>query len=723
LTGMAGDTPARNAFLSRLAAAALAERERWPLWLPVLIGSGIALYFALSIEPGPLWAALPLLPAGVGLVLAWRRGRLAPLVLAAASLALALGFAAAAWRTAWVAAPVLERAGATWLTARVVEIERLPDQGRRVTFDQVRLDRDDLGPTPERIRLRLRPRGPEIAVGERLRLRALLNPPAPPVMPGAFDFARFCWFRQLGATGRALTAPERIAAAPRVGPLAIAVNALRQNLTARIVAVLPGDQGAVTAALITGDQMPISAGLMQAYRDSGLAHILSISGLHISLAAGLVFVGLRSLLALCPPIALRYPIKKVAAALAILLAWGYTLLAGAPVPAERSLLMIVLVLVAVLLDRAVLSMRPVALAATLLLLWQPEELTGASFQMSFAAVVALIALAEAWSPRQAAWHAAHPGLLWGVGLYLVGVTLTTLTASLITAAYAIHHFNRFAVWAVAANLLAIPLTGFWVMPWALGLVLLLPFGLEAVALVPMGWGIEGLNRIALAVAGWPDSAVTTPSLPLSGLILFTLGGCWLCLWRRRWRWGGLAAMGLGLATMALPTPPDLLVDGHGKAFALRAADGRLLLGGTGGGMLRDTWSRRAGPASDEPWPRDGVSRDGRLSCTPSGCRWHPDTRTVALILAEEDMPAACAEAGIVISAVPLRQDCPGPDQVIDRFDLWRRGAHALWLHPGGVTVVSVAASQGQRPWSWHPHGRRPDRTSRDPGAAQASQGP
>ncbi|MEO0035399.1 MAG: hypothetical protein RLZZ501_1422 [Pseudomonadota bacterium] len=715
---MAGDTPARNAFLFGLAAriqaaaaafaaAALAERERWPLWLPVAIGAGIGLYFALPVEPGPLAGALPVPAALAGLVLAWRRHRLGPILAAALALALTLGFAAAALRTAWVAAPVLERSGATWLTARVVEIERLPDQGRRVTFDRVALDRDDLGPTPARIRLRLRPGGPAIAVGDRLRLRALLNPPAAPALPGGFDFARFCWFKQWGATGTALSPPEPIDAAAAPGSLTVAVNALRQSITARIVAVLPGDRGAVTAALITGDQMPISAPLMQAYRDSGLAHILSISGLHISLAAGLVFVGLRTLLALIPPLALRHPIKKWAAALAIASAWGYTLLAGSPVPAERSLLMIVLVLAAVLLDRAVLSMRPVALAATLLLLLQPEELTGASFQMSFAAVVALIALAEAWAPHQAAWRAAHPGPLAGAGLYLVVISLTTLTAGMITAAYAIYHFNRFALWAVAANLVAIPLTGFWVMPWALLLALLLPFGLETVALVPMGWGVDLVNRVALAVAAWPEAAIATPPLPLAGLVVFTLGGCWLCLWRGRWRRWGLAAMAGGLLTMALPAPPDLLVDGHGAAFALRAADGGLLLNGKGGGMLRDTWSRRAGPPTDEPWPEDGLSRDGRLSCAPAGCRWRPgDGRTVALILDESDIAAACAEAAVVVSRVPLRHACPGPATVIDRFDLWRGGTHALWLRPGGVEVLSVAANQGDRPWRRQPARRR-----------------
>lgn len=706
---MAEDTSALRAILPAIVGGVMAERTRWPLWIPVFLGLGIGGYFSLPTEP-PLWlSGLGLAVATGFLALALATRRLGLVVSAAVVLAVLVGFVAAGGRTALVAAPVLTRAsGALMLEGRVVEIERLPGEALRVTFDRLALERDEPIVTPERVRVRLKPGAPPFAVGDRLRLRAMLMPPPPPSMPGAFDFARFSWFKRLGAIGTALGPPEIVATAePNLdGGFGVAVNALRHRLTERIVAVLPGDRGAVAAALITGDQMPISAPMMQAYRDSGLAHILSISGLHISLAAGLVFVGLRALLALIPPVALRYPIKKWAAALAILFAWGYTLLAGSPVPAQRSFLMIALVLLAVLLDRTALSMRPVALAATLVLLVEPEELIGPSFQMSFAAVIALIAWYETQAPRQALWREAHPGPLAGLGLYAAGIALTTLIAGSVTAIFAIYHFNRFAVWSVLANMLAVPLTGFWVMPWALVLFLLLPFGLEAVALVPMGWGVEAVNQVALWVASWPAAAITTPTLPMAGLVVFALGGCWLCLWTRRWRWWGLVPMVLGLASMGLADPPDLLVDGRGTAMAVRTADGALLLNGKGGRILKETWSRRAGPEAPERWPRQSSSRDGRLRCDPVGCVWRAEGQVVALIRDETGIEAACAGAGLVVSAVPLRGTCRGAGLVIDRFDLWRRGAHALWLSPTHVRVETVADSQGDRPWSWHPQPRR-----------------
>jgi competence protein ComEC len=331
----------------------------------------------------------------------------------------------------------------------------------------------------------------------------------------------------------------------------------------------------------------------------------------------------------------------------------------------------------------------------------------------------MIAAYETLTPRQAAWRAAHPGPLPAIGLYVFGVVATTVIAGLATAVYGIYHFNRFAVWSVAANMIAVPLTGFWVMPWALLMFVLLPFGLEAVALVPMGWGVEGVNRVALWVASWPSSAITLPILPLWAMAVFTLGGCWLCLWRGKWRVWGLLPMTAALASMAMARPPDLLVDGHGDGMALRTAEGTLLLNGKGGRILKETWARRAGPAAEERWPKIGSSRDGSLRCDEGGCLWRADSLVVALVKDEEDPQAACAGADVVVSRVPLRGACRGARLVVDRFDLWRRGPHALWLSPGEFRVENVAGWQGDRPWSWRPHRRKkawppppPERPSR-----------
>lgn len=678
----------------------MTERDRWPLWLPIFLGLGISLYFAAPSEP-PLWLGGTAL-AGT-LVLAWVGRKHPQTTLAAiAAVTVALGFCAAQVRTAQVAAPVLERpTGTTRLQGVVAEVEAMAGGGQRITLDDVVVAVD--GARPTRVRVRGRDETP-VRVGARVALDAQLMPPPQPSAPGAFDFARHAWFQGLGAIGSARGVPE-VVEEQAEGGLVTSLNDLRNRISRRILSVLPADgTGAVATALVTGETAAIPRGVLDDYRDSGLAHILSISGLHMSLAAGLVFFVVRGGLALVPAVALRRPIKKWAAAVALLTTFFYMMLAGAPVPAQRSFLMTGIVLVAVLLDRVALSMRLVAWAAALVLLLAPEALVGPSFQMSFAAVAALIAAYEVLSPRLAGWKAEHPGWLAAGGHYVLGVVLSTLIAGSATALYGAYHFNRFAVWSVVSNAVAVPLSGI-AMPFAALGLLLMPLGLDEWAWVPMGWAVAAVNWVAKVVAHWPAAALTLPVLPLWGMLTFTLGFCWLVLWRRRWRLWGILPMVIGLGSMALDRPPDILVDGRGYSMAVRTADGGLLIN-RGGRILRETWTRRAGPEARERWPRKGRSNDGRLACDALGCVYRVDALQVALVREEGGIEAACAGAQVVISAVPLRDACRGAAVVVDRFDLWRRGAHAVWLAADGARLESVAEWQGERPWSHRPHRRR-----------------
>jgi competence protein ComEC len=318
------------------------------------------------------------------------------------------------------------------------------------------------------------------------------------------------------------------------------LDALRADVTQRILKALPNPEGGVVAALLTGEQTAVDKDVAQAMRDSGLAHILSISGLHIVFVVGLVMGIVRYGIALIPPLALRIDAKKLAAILSLMAALFYTALAGAPVPTQRACAMAGFALLAILLDRTALSLRLVAWSAVIVLLVAPESLTGASFQMSFAAVVALIAAWEGAAGWRRRLHEradlSERRWLWRLGAAFGASLLTTLIASVATGAFAAYHVNRVSLLGVVANLLGVPLTGFWIMPWGLAAMLLMPFGLEQAALVPMGWGVEALNAIARYVAAWPEAATLVPSLPGASLWLLTVGGLWLCLWRRRWRY-------------------------------------------------------------------------------------------------------------------------------------------------------------------------------------------
>ena len=412
----------------------LAERDRWALWLPPGMAAGAGLYFALMTEPA-WWMGAGLLALAGGLWLGWRNSQLA-VILALAIAAPAVGFTAGQIRTHAVAAPVIEREiGPVSVRGRIVVAEMRPND-RRLTLD--RLTVGDLAPrqTPARIRVTVRARGTEVAPGDWVTLRAVLLPPSPPAAPGAFDFARYAWFDRLGAVGYAVSAPALAdgEAAGARGRLA----SVRHAMSQRISANLGGQQGAVASALMTGDRGAINDDVWQALRDSGLAHLLAISGLHVGLVAGILFFTLRGGLAMIEPLALRHPIKKWAAAAVMVGALGYVVLTGGTVPTQRAFVMLGLVLLAVMLDRRPFSMRLVAWAVVIVLVTAPEAMLGPSFQMSFAAVVALIATYEIAKEPMRRWRrGAGPGRR--AMVYLAAVALTTLVAGLATSPFALYH--------------------------------------------------------------------------------------------------------------------------------------------------------------------------------------------------------------------------------------------------------------------------------------------
>jgi competence protein ComEC len=247
-------------------------------------------------------------------------------------------------------------------------------------------------------------------------------------------------------------------------------------------------------------------------------------------------------------------------------------------------------------------------------------------------------------------------------------------------------------------MLAVPITGFWVMPWAMVSCLLMPVGLERWGLVPMGWGVDAIIRIAEGVAGWPVAVRVIPAVPPWGLALLTFGGLWICIWRRRWRRWGLLPAALGCASVLTVQPPDLIVSADAKLVAVRDTAGDYMLSsGHGQRFAEETWLRRAAAETGEAWPANGPSRDGSLACDSAGCLYRARGRTVAVVRDPRAASEDCAAADVVIGQIPLRT-CRGPRVVIDRIDLWRDGTHALWLDGDRVRVESVDGVRGDRPW-------------------------
>ena len=680
-----------------------AERGRWMLWLPVAMGLGIAVYFELPSEPA-LWVGPAVGAGAIAAAFFAPPGSLAR-ALAIGLVAGAIGLGLVAWRTASLAAPTLSRPLFSLnVEGRIADIQRLPD-GVRVVLEAVRLKGNGVPPAemmPLRVRVTLTKGAPPLTIGDRLLVLANLSPPAGPAAPGAFDFQRVAWYQQLGAVGYAL-APAAVIERGKPSGFVRTLDALRADIAERILKVLPGPAGGVVASLLVGEQTAVNKDVAQAMRDSGLAHILSISGLHIVFVVGLVMGLVRYGIALVPPLALRIDAKKVAAVLALMAALFYTALAGAPVPAQRACAMAGFVLLAILLDRTALSLRLVAWSAVIVLAAAPESLTGASFQMSFAAVVALIAGWEAASGWRRRLHERAEGMrhrwAWRLAAALGASLATTLIASVATGAFAAYHFNRVSILGVAANLVGVPLTGFWIMPWGLLAMLLMPFGLEAFALVPMGWGVDGLNAIAFYVASWPEAATLVPSLPGASLWLLTLGGLWLCLWRRRWRLAGLPVVAIGLL-LGPPPAPDLLMSEDGRVLGLRDERGMVhVASARTDRFVSDAWARRQGQDGAKRWTVSADEQAAGLGCATGLCRWRKGPWRIALVSDDRRLAEACSSADIVLSTVDTHGGrCRGPRLVIDRRDAWREGAQALWLDDLGVRRETANARRGDRPW-------------------------
>jgi competence protein ComEC len=676
-----------------------AEQDRWFLWLPVLYGVGIAAYFALLREP-PLWAALSPLAAALALRLAWRGGTPA-ILLTGWAVAATLGFAAAKLRTEWVASPMLERRiGPVEVRGFLELVEPRARRGERLTVRVISIRGLAAKETPRRVRVRLGRIVPGLAPGQAVRFSAVLSPPTVPALPGDYDFARAAYFAGIGGVGYALSPPQADAAAGPA-PLRLEIEAviagLRHLIGRRITAALTGEHGAIANALITGERGGISEATNDAFRDSGLFHILSISGLHMTIMAGAVFLAVRFMLAAVPAIALRFPIKKAAAVAAAAAALAYLLISGGSFATVRSWIMISIMFLAVLLDRPAVTMRNVALGALAIMALVPESLFDVGFQMSFAAVLALVASYEAIRGRsEQREDGRSAGMVRDTLLFFGGIVLATLVASAAVAPFAAYHFHKSQQYAVLANLIAIPVCNVIVLPAALATLMLMPLGLEAGPLWVMGQGIGIMLWCAEAVAGIPGAVARIPAIPTASFGLMVGGGLWLCLWRTRWRLLGLAVLASGIGLAPTLSHPDILVGRDGDLVAVRSSASALsAIARSGTAFELQRWLEHDGDARSP----HSAAKGEAFRCDPAGCT----AKIKGIVVAVARHPAAladdCALADVLVLRFPRPKGCRSEGTVIDFFELRRKGTHAIYLQEGSMRIMTVADARGERPWT------------------------
>ncbi len=704
-----------------------ADHDRFVLWLPVLLGTGVLSYFAQNAEP-PVRLGAALAAVSAVLFALARRSRLAHAA-AAALLALSIGFASAQLAARRMPPmPSLPRKAAL-VTGRIAAVDVMADGQRRVTLDRVTIalaPRKEDGPaaipaaavaTPRTLRLRLRPDDASVVgPGDVVRIRALLRAPPPPDLPSGRDPQRDAFFSGLAGSGRALSPTAILSHGTEGGTrggMSIGMRGLRERIADRIRLVLPGPRGAVAATLLTGLSSAIPQVDRDAFAASGLAHLLAVAGLHLGIVMGLALSLVRTALAAWEWGALRLPCRQIAALAALAAGGFYMELTGLHLPGLRSLAMAAVAMLGLVIGRRAVSLRALAFAASLILLLTPAVLLDVAFQMSFAAVLALLAGYEAARPLIRRLQG--PRLRDRVALHLFQLVFTSLVAGAASLPYAAFHFGRVQFYFVLANLLAVPLTAFWVMPQGLLSLLLMPFGLDWPTLRAMGAGIDLILLLARAVAGFPAASLPVPSPPAWGLLLVSAGLSWLCLWRRRWRLLGLAPIALGLASPWLVRPPDLLVSGDAQLVALRA--GRTMLverGARTDPITLSDWARAwAIGAAPVPLPDAGpADASAQVVCNPAACLLSRRGRTVMLLrdptggkrVADDDdepspalQPGDCDGISLLVSPAPAHGACPGMPR-IDRFTVWREGPQAVWIGAKRVTVWSALGGRGDRPW-------------------------
>ncbi|WP_293906922.1 ComEC/Rec2 family competence protein [Phenylobacterium sp.] len=670
-------------------------------------GCGCGAYFALAREP-QAWIAWALLPLAAALLAAtrwsaWRATTMA-LVLAACAVG---GFAVAKLRAESVKAPVAQ-AGARPqpVEAWVVDIAPPGQGGQRLLLAPIRVGDWAPAATPVRMRVTLRPGTPLPAPGQAVRVLAIVNPPPPPASPGSYDFARDAYFQSVGGVGLALQPPEPVATEPpppwRLA-LDMKVNAVRWALTQRIVEALGPETGGLAAAMTTGHEAYIPKQQVDNLRAAGLAHIISISGLHMAIVGGFAFGVARLAVAAWPWLALRVHGKKLAAAFGLAAVLGYLVLSGWPPPAQRAAITASIAFLAVLADRQAISLHALGLAAMVVLLLQPEAVTEPGFQMSFAATAALVALAEIWPRAVKEIQVPLPIRLFQAGVGWTAASLAvSFVAGLATGPFAIQHFNRVSTWGLFANLAAAPISSFLMMPGLAVGAALTPFGLGKAPLELAGWSIGLINQVAAWAAAAPMSQVVVASGPDWTLAASFLGLLFVCLWRGRLRWVGLP---LALTILWVPRPPtpDVWVSADGAAVAMREGKDAVLLRPDVKLFGAELWARRRGltPLETE------AARDARFDCDHWSCAPGPGApvRLAAAWnlkrpLKDGRLAAICAGAELVI----LRNDFPpescAAPRVLTGVDFAAGGSAELYRQGAGWRIVWAQDLRGHRPWTW-----------------------
>ena len=677
------------------------QSGRVVVWAPVFLALGIWTYFNLPNEPSSI-AVMALAVPAVFLIWLGRRistGLLIGLII--------FGFCLSKLRQEIVTTPLLRGAvNSSDISGFIADADNRGGKKRALVIELDSATNVPDGELPRRVRISTFD-APTALIGDYVHFTARLSPLPTPVMPGGFDYGRDLYFQSIGAMGQN-TSP--LVFEDRPVPWRFVerrlFHKLRSVMGARITSVIPGALGAFANSIVTGERASIPPEMNNSLQISGLAHIISISGLHMSLVAGGVFWVMRAFLALFPALVLNYPIKKWSAVAALIVGFIYMLLADSGSATERSYIMIAVMFFAILVDRPAVSMRNLALAALIILVFNPEQAVSASFQMSFLAVMGIVAFFEYWNNRPVDMRAHEASRLSRFASFsfklFAGSVVTTVVAGSLSGIAAVYHFGRLSTYGTLANALALPIADLVVMPAAMLGVLLMPFGLEYWPFKLVELGLQAIMWISDSIASWPYANGMVPQPSILAVSTMVAGTLIICLVLGSWRWMGVAILAVGMYLGTSQHFPNVLIEDRATNVAVRDDAGNYVLADTSKGKFAaEKWLQSNGQVET----MEASALRAGWTCAEGMCFSDLAAMSVSFIHEQTEPDWTCPPTDIVIADFPLRDACSEAKLKIDRFDVWKLGAHAIYIDGTQIRVETAKGSQGNRPWVFEPRAK------------------
>lgn len=659
---------------------------------------GIGIYFRLPIEGNSKYTAISILLLLFLSVLSRNKRHLNTVL--TASLIIVVGYGLALYRTHESYTPLLEKNFKPFMVEMIVEkIEPLQRNRIRYTGKVLSLSKKLKKQTPKRIRIRTTDQGPRFKYGDLICGKVMLARPKGPMLLEGYDFGQALWFKKIGGTGYNIS-PIKICSKTNenkthISSLDLIIAKIRATIGSKLDSKMTDPYRSMARALILGDRGQITPDNLVAMRDAGLGHLLAISGLHMAIFAGTLFILVRSIFALFPIFAQTHPIKKYSAFIALVGGAVYFLISGQSIPTQRAFLMISVIFTAIMIERSALTLRNVAMAAFLILLIRPESLLSPGFQMSFAAVTALIMTYQYNLKYQPIERLAKQTWLKPI-YYLGGIWMTSIIASLATAPFAAYHFHKISYMGPVGNMLAIPVFSIFLMPSALLSLIMMPIGLEQLGLFPLHYSIDILLKVAHWTASFHPATITVGAINLSSVLLMTTASFMFFFMLRPYNYTSLIVLALGIYTATIYQKPIIFVGGKADVIAIRGADNQIYsISGRKGAFIINNWLK----ADGNNLSHSEIRNSPYLLCDDGACAGETKNLKISMVKTIDALEEACQSSDILIIKYTVTRKCKSPKLIITKKDIDQKGTHTIFLDRKKLRIEAANDFRKTRIWS------------------------